>query len=143
MFLADPILASVIDTYLEQNIVLLDCVNSPCDVIDVLWSEKNEGFFFSPLWQKFQEWKFFKSSEILFGLWKPASALRQSLHIIFVLCLFPLFLFLAFLFSTNCRWSPFDCDSVFLDASSCPFLGYLCLKLFSQLYYVLFLEEVR
>lgn len=38
MFLVDPVLASVIETFLEQSIVLLDycCVNGPCDVLKVL-----------------------------------------------------------------------------------------------------------
>jgi len=36
--LADPVLATVIETYLWQSIVLLDCccVNDPCGVLKVL-----------------------------------------------------------------------------------------------------------
>lgn len=58
MFLADPVLATDIETYLEQSIVLLDCCcgNDPCDVLKVLWNEKLKEV--SSLWQKLQERKF-------------------------------------------------------------------------------------
>lgn len=54
MFLADPVLATVPETYLEQSIVLWDCccVNDPWDVLKVLWNKKLKEV--SSLWQKLQ-----------------------------------------------------------------------------------------
>jgi len=156
--LADPVLATVIETYLWQSIVLLDCccVNDPCGVLKVLWNKKLEEV--SSLAEIAGE-KIFRWSEIFLHVWLHVGSLLHTPCSLFLLCLCcacPCYSFQLtekgrqvtrkIVLQVNSLW--LWCllrsqDSVcFRNAASRGFLDHLCSQGFSQLYYDLFLAEV-